>query len=88
MNRRIWLLTQPSLILPRTKYALKPSIIRIEDNVHLFQSSNKKMTSIVYYEDYEDCVNIKHKVQWYDPMEHKERIKIFQELFVLEEHSI
>ena len=90
MNRRTWLLTQPMLILQKTKHpiTLKQSIIRNEEHAHIFQSLNKKMTSIVSYEDYEDCVRINHSVQWYDPVEQTEKTKLSQQLYILEEHII
>ena len=88
MNRRTWLLTQPTLIIQKTQNptTLKQTIIRNEERTYIFQSLNKKMTSIVSYEDYEDCVRVNHIVQWYDPVERTERSKLNQELYMLEEH--
>ena len=88
MYRRTWLLTQPMLIIQKTQNptTLKQTIIRNEERTYIFQSLNKKMTSIVSYEDYEDCVRVNHIVQWYDPVEHTERTKLNQELYMLEEH--
>ena len=83
------------LALPFTTTPLKKTNNNIDSSSTIpqnknieFISDNKKMLVLRQYVDYGDCVLMKSRITWIDPISKKEIVRANNELFILEKDAL